>query len=120
MTKETKYLDERRIRRFVTFVGTLFAIAFLIGAMWALWCEGNHMIAKLATVTELTVAFAGWVASFTTAQRCCDRSLGGFVTRIQTCQEAMCSSIRSSVLKVLEVLDALSNLSHLSPPRVHR
>ena len=36
----------------------LFAIAFLIGAMSALWREGNHMIAKLAG--GVVVAFAGW------------------------------------------------------------
>jgi hypothetical protein len=37
--------------------------------MWVLLREGNHMIAKLATVTGFVVAIAGWVGSFTTAQR---------------------------------------------------
>jgi len=37
--------------------------------MWALWRERNRMVAKLATITGFVVAFAGWVESFTTAQR---------------------------------------------------
>jgi hypothetical protein len=45
------------------------AVLFLVGAMWALWREGENMVAKLATVTGFVVAFACWVGFFTSAQR---------------------------------------------------
>ncbi|KAJ4291769.1 hypothetical protein N0V90_009664 [Kalmusia sp. IMI 367209] len=68
-TKEAKYVNEQKLQRFVTFAGTVFAIGFLIAAMWVLWRLHNHMIAKLATVTGFVVAFAGWLGFLTTAQR---------------------------------------------------
>ncbi|KAH6664963.1 hypothetical protein B0J14DRAFT_661073 [Halenospora varia] len=66
---EYYYLDERRIRRVVTFVGMVLAVGFLVGAMWVLWREGDDMIAKLATVTGFVVGFGIWVGFFTSAGR---------------------------------------------------
>ena len=45
------------------------AIALLIAEMWVLWRLGDHMVAKLATVTGFVAVFATWVALFTSAQR---------------------------------------------------
>jgi thiol:disulfide interchange protein len=63
------YVNEQKLQRFVTFVGTVFAIGFLISAMWILWRLKNNMVAKLATVTGFVVAFAAWLGFLTTAQR---------------------------------------------------
>jgi hypothetical protein len=57
------------MQKFVTFVGTIISIGFLVSAMWVLWRLNDLMIAKLATVTGFVVAFAGWLGFLTTAQR---------------------------------------------------
>jgi thiol:disulfide interchange protein len=57
------------MQKFVTFVGTIISIGFLVSAMWVLWRLEENMIAKLATVTGFVVAFAGWLGFLTTAQR---------------------------------------------------
>lgn len=62
-------MNEQKLQRFVTVVGTIIAIGFLIAAMWVLWRLQDDMIAKLATVTGFVVAFAGWLGFMTTAQR---------------------------------------------------
>ena len=41
----------------------------MVGAMWALWKEGDNMKAKLGIVTGFVLAFAGFIGFFTTAQR---------------------------------------------------
>ncbi|UPX16435.1 uncharacterized protein EKO05_0006834 [Ascochyta rabiei] len=68
-TKGAKYVNEQKLQRFVTVIGTVIAIGFLIAAMWVLWRLKNDMIAKLATVTGFVVGFAGWLGFLTTAQR---------------------------------------------------
>ena len=62
-------MNEHRLQRFVTFSSTVFAIGFLITAMWVLWSLDDQMIAKLATVTGFVVAFSAWLGFLTTAQR---------------------------------------------------
>ena len=57
------------MQKFVTFIGTIISIGFLVSAMWVLWRLEKQMIAKLATVTGFVVAFAGWLGFLTTAQR---------------------------------------------------
>jgi hypothetical protein len=57
------------MQKFVTLVGTIISIGFLVSAMWVLWRLEENMIAKLATVTGFVVAFAGWLGFLTTAQR---------------------------------------------------
>ncbi|KAL1642331.1 hypothetical protein SLS61_009717 [Didymella pomorum] len=68
-TKDAKYVNEQKLQRFVTLSGTVFAIGFLIAAMWVLWRLKDNMIAKLGTVTGFVVAFAAWLGFLTTAQR---------------------------------------------------
>ena len=57
-------LREDRIQLAVTVLGTLMAIGFLIAAMWVLWREGDHMVAKLASVTAFVAVFATWLVLF--------------------------------------------------------
>jgi len=57
------------MQKFVTFVGTIISIGFLVSAMWVLWRLEDQMVAKLGTVTGFVVAFAGWLGFLTTAQR---------------------------------------------------
>ncbi|KAI4659173.1 uncharacterized protein J4E78_005597 [Alternaria triticimaculans] len=68
-SKEAKYVNEQKMQKFVTFVGTIISIGFLVSAMWILWRLDDHMVAKLGTVTGFVVAFAGWLGFLTTAQR---------------------------------------------------
>lgn len=63
------YVDEGKIRVFVTIVNMMLAVALLVVAMWVLWIEGDNMIAKLATVTSFVVGFACWLGFFTSAGR---------------------------------------------------
>ncbi|KAI4678676.1 uncharacterized protein J4E84_008494 [Alternaria hordeiaustralica] len=67
--KNAKYVNEQKMQKFVTFIGTIISIGFLVSAMWVLWRLEKQMIAKLATVTGFVVAFAGWLGFLTTAQR---------------------------------------------------
>ncbi|CAN9400552.1 unnamed protein product [Alternaria alternata] len=67
--KDAKYVNEQKMQRFVTFVGTFISMGFLISAMWVLWRLKDDMIAKLATVTGFVVGFAAWLGFLTTAQR---------------------------------------------------
>ncbi|KAI4633975.1 uncharacterized protein J4E87_001144 [Alternaria ethzedia] len=68
-TEGAKYVNEQKMQRFVTFVGTVISIGFLVAAMWVLWRLEDHMIPKLGAVTGFVVAFAGWLGFLTTAQR---------------------------------------------------
>jgi len=63
------YVNEQKMQKFVTFVGTIISIGFLISAMWVLWRLEDNTVAKLATVTAFVVTFAGWLGFLTTAQR---------------------------------------------------
>jgi heme A synthase len=63
------YFDENRVQKSVTFIGLVFAVMFLVGAMWALWRERDNTVARLAIVTGFVVAFAAWVGFFTSMSR---------------------------------------------------
>ena len=62
-------LREDRIQLAVTVLGTLMAIGFLIAAMLVLWREGDHMVAKLASVTAFVAVFATWLVLFAGIKR---------------------------------------------------
>ena len=61
-------MKEDRLRRFVTFLGALIAIAFLIVAMWIVWVV-KSVPGKLGAVTGFVVGFTFWAMFFTNAQR---------------------------------------------------
>ncbi|KAH7151916.1 hypothetical protein B0J13DRAFT_619521 [Dactylonectria estremocensis] len=77
--ESVKYIDEKRLRRFVTFVGAAIAIGFLIAPMWTLWAIGNAdgdthklkqlMVKRLGTITAFVTWFALWLAFGTSLQR---------------------------------------------------
>ena len=67
--REAAYLDERRIQRFATVVGTFFAVAFVVLGMWALWAKRDNVKAQFGIVTGFVFAFAGWLGFFTSSTR---------------------------------------------------
>lgn len=68
--KEIDYVPEKTIHKWVTFIGLVAAIAFLIAAIWVLWVIPERLfVVKLGVLTAFVILFGIWVNYATTATR---------------------------------------------------
>ena len=68
--KEIDYVPEKTIHKWVTFIGLVAAIAFLIAAIWVIWVIPQRLfVVKLGVLTAFVILFGIWVNYATTATR---------------------------------------------------
>ena len=61
-------MKEKKIHKWVTFIGLVFAIAFLIVAIWVIYVIKKFVV-KLGVLTAFVAVFGVWINYATTATR---------------------------------------------------